>query len=92
MGKLLNWIIAFLNGRTQLVKVNGSESTSSYVLSGIPQGSVLGPIPFVVYINDLREYIESHGLLFADDAKIFKHISSREDSVALQADINSVES
>ena len=43
-----------------------------------------------MYINDLLEDIESHGLLFADDAKIFKHISSREDSVALQADINSV--
>ena len=91
-GKLLNWIIAFLNGRTQLVKVNGSESTSSCVLSGIPQGSVLGPILFVVYINDLLEDIESHGLLFADDAKIFEHILSREDSVALQAEINSVES
>ena len=83
-GKLLNWIIAFLNGCTQLVKVNGSESTSSCVLSGISQGSVLGPILF--------EDIESHVLLFADDVKIFKHISSREDSVALQADINSVES
>ena len=60
------------------------------MLSGIPQGSVLGPVLFVVYINDLLENIESHGVLFADDAKIFKRISSREDSVALQADINSL--
>ena len=68
-GKILEWIKEFLNGRTQVVKVNGAESESAPVVSGIPQGSVLGPILFIIYINDLLENIESEGLLFADDAK-----------------------
>ena len=66
-GKILEWIKEFLNGRTQVVKVNGAESQSAPVVSGIPQSSVLGPILFIIYINDLLENIESEGLLFADD-------------------------
>ena len=66
-GKILEWIKEFLNGRTQVVKVNGAESESAPVVSGIPQGGVLGPILFIIYINSLLENIESEGLLFADD-------------------------
>ena len=52
-GKLFNWIRAFLCGRTQVVKVNGGQSEVAAVLSGIPQGIVLGPLLFVVHINDI---------------------------------------
>ena len=84
-------IKAFLSGRTQIVKVNGVESATSPVFSGIPQGSVLGPVLFVVYINDLLEGIQSEGLLFADDTKLFNQVLSREDALNLQKDINLLE-
>ena len=65
--RILTWIESFLTGRAQVVKVNGSVSESAPVLSGIPQGSVLGPLLFVIYINDLPEAINSDSFLFADD-------------------------
>ena len=74
-----------------VVKVNGEESAVGHVLSGIPQGIVLEPILFVIYINDILESTKSDGLLFADDTKIFKHIMSREDALSLQADIDELE-
>ena len=67
-GRILTWIESFLTGRAQVVKVNGSVSESAPVLSGIPQGSVIGPLLFVIYINDLPEAINSESFLFADDA------------------------
>ena len=90
-GTILAWIEAFLTGRTQVVKVNGEDSFSAPVLSGIPQGSVLGPLLFVIYINDLPETISSDVFLFADDTKIFREIASVNDSAALQRDIDSLE-
>ena len=90
-GKILNWIKDFLSERSQIVKVNNAESSLAPVLSGIPQGSVLGPTLFIVYINDLLDDINSDGLLFADDAKIFTRISSKEDALMLQSDIDLLE-
>ena len=90
-GDLHNWIKAFLMDRTQEVVVNGSVSEPSPVISGIPQGTVLGPILFVVYINDLLDDISSGGLMFADDTKIYRQITSHEDSLLLQNDINKLE-
>ena len=90
-GNIRNWIKAFLSGRTQVVKVNGVESESGQVLSGIPQGSVLGPILFVIYINDLPEAVKSDVFLFADDTKILHQISSKDDAITLQSDLDSLE-
>ena len=89
-GNVLKWIEGFLHQRTQRVRVNGECSKSSGVKSGIPQGSVLGPILFVIYINDLPEEVKSNALLFADDTKIYRLIKSVADSAALQQDLNSL--
>ena len=91
-GNILGWISSFLNERTQCVNMNGSISASAPVTSGIPQGSVLGPILFVIYINDLPEVIDKDSLafLFADDTKLFREIKSEHDIKTLQNDINEV--
>jgi ribonuclease P/MRP protein subunit RPP40 len=70
-GKLLNWIGAFLTGRTQCVRVEDSLSSEVAVSSGVPQGSVLGPILFLIYVNDLVDVTSGTSCsLFADDAKV----------------------
>ena len=89
-GNILKWIEQFLTGGTQVVLVNGTHSVSANVLSDIPQGTVLGPLLFIIYINDILTNIESDGYLFADDTKIFRKISTLNDSLALQKDIHSM--
>ena len=72
MGKsIINWIEQWLTDRGQRVVVDGEVSSWKSVLSGVPQGSVLGPILFVVYINDLEEGVTGNILKFADDTKLF---------------------
>ena len=80
----------FLNNRLQVVKVNGAVSEEKTVCSGIPQGSVLGPLLFVIYINDLPEHVISQMYLFADDTKLMKRVRSRKDSVILQKDMDNM--
>ena len=75
-------------GRTQRVLVNGHPSASGKVTSGIPQGSVLGPLLFVIYINDLPDAVDSFAYLFADDTKLFSKITKEEDVISLQRDLN----
>ena len=79
------------SGRSQEMIVNGAKSETAPVLSGIPQGTVLGPVLFVIYINDILENLSSEGLLFADDTKIFRKVTSRQDALNLQFDIKALE-
>ena len=71
--------------------MNGSTSDIAPVISGIPQGTVLGQVLFVIYINDLLDEISSDGLMFADDTKIFRQIASQEDAVELQSDLQKLQ-
>lgn len=77
---ILAWIESFLSNRTQFVVANDFKSSSSPVTSGVPQGSVLGPLLFLIYINDLPNSINSSIKLFADDCVIFRVISTSSDS------------
>ena len=87
-GNLLKWIRSFLSSRRQRVVLGGKLSSWQNVTSGIPQGSVLGPILFTIFINDMPEAVESHMKLFADDAKIYKAIESFEDITMIQNDLD----
>ena len=87
-GQVLTWISDFLTGRRQRVSVNGSLSEWSSVLSGVPQGSVLGPILFVMFINDLPQAVSSLCKMYADDTKVYKPITSAEDGLTLQEDLD----
>ena len=79
-GKVLRWIESFLSGRTQQVVVEGEHSSVGPVTSGVPQGSVLGPTLFLIYINDLGEEIRAKVRLFADDTILYSKINTEKDS------------
>jgi hypothetical protein len=86
-GKVRQWIGSFLSNRRQRVCVNGIYSEWAAVTSGIPQGSVLGPVLFVVFINDMPEVVSSICKLFADDTKVYRDINTTDDNLALQDDL-----
>ena len=86
-GKPLQWIKSFLSNRVQQVVVEGSYSTPCNVTSGVPQGSVLGPTLFLIYINDLVTHIQSTVRLFADDCLIYRPIFTPTDHQILQEDL-----
>ena len=86
----LEWIRSFLSGRTQSVVVDGAESDSLPVTSGVPQGSVLGPVLFLVYINRLPKGVNSTVRIFADDTVIYREIAAEEDHHTLQADLGTL--
>ena len=90
-GSLWEWFRAYLSDRTQYVAVGQSVSSTLPVISGVPQGSILGPLLFLIFINDLPDFISSSlVLLLADDAKCLMPISTTADCLSLQSDINSV--
>ena len=88
---ILRLFESFLNNRFQRIVINGVESAWTQVTSGVPQGSILGPLLFIMYINDLpRELSNSKCLLFADDGKFFKIIKSITDCIHLQNDLDAI--
>ena len=87
-GKTLEWINAFLCFRQQRVVVNGVKSDWAPVVSGVPQGTVLGPLLFSLYINDIPVGIDSQIRLFADDCVCYREIKTVEDTLKLQKDID----
>ena len=82
-GNLLNLISSFLSDRKQRVVLNGIESEWETVYSGVPQGSVLGPLLFLIYINDLTDNIKSRIKLFADDSSLFLKVRDVEEAQTL---------
>ena len=92
-GSLLAWIESFLIGRTQSVLVDGVRSKEEAVMSGVPQGTVLGPLLFILYINDLPAQVHSatRCRLFADDCLLYRVIHSAQDQIQLQDDLKNLQ-
>ena len=90
-GSLLRWIKSFLLGRQQRVMIAGIGSKWAPVLSGVPQGSVLGPALFICYINDMPNTISSFIYMYADDTTVSREVCSSEDCKALQSDVNHIQ-
>ncbi|CAG9131177.1 unnamed protein product, partial [Plutella xylostella] len=88
-GDLFRWFKSYISNRTQSVVLNGYMSTWKSIPSGVPQGSLLGPLLFIIFINDIDVcFNNSQFLLFADDMKVFRVVNSPEDSALLQDDLN----
>ena len=90
-GRNLAWIRGFLSDRFQRVVVDGEFSSSIPVTSGVPQGSVLGPILFLAYINDLPEQVKSQVRLFADDTVVYITMDKQDSPAVLQGDLKQLE-
>ena len=91
-GNLLKWLDSFLRDRTQRVLVEGQASDYCKVASGVPQGTVMGPILFLIFINDLPNVVASPCKLFADDLLIYRQIRNKEDQKILQQDLDNLAS
>ena len=88
--KALYWLTSFLSNRKQRVVVNGKCSDWTAVLSGTPEGSLLSPLLFALFVNDLPNKISTNCLLFADDVKLYHKIKTPDDASRLQNDLNTL--
>ena len=84
VGKIGDWIENWLTNREQRVVVNGSSSEWVNVLSGVPQGSILGPLLFTIYINDLEDNLNNSLLKLADDTKLWGRVNTMEEKLPMQ--------
>ena len=87
---LLSWLTNFLDQRHQRVTVDGVYSKWCRVISGVPQGSVLGPLLFIIYINDLSENINCNIKQYADDTKLYTTVEEIDNVIQFQHDLDSV--
>lgn len=88
-GDLYRWFVSYVTNRTQAVAMNGCTSDWVSITSGVPQGSLLGPLLFVLFVNDIGScFLNSHFLLYADDMKIFREVNKVSDVLCLQEDLN----
>ena len=89
-GHALNWIQSFLGSRRQRVVLRNGSSDWRSVTSGVPQGSILGPILFLLYVNDIPDNVYSTAKMFADDTKVYNSIKTKADCDNLQKDLNAL--
>ena len=91
-GLMLKFIKEYLKDRTQKVVIENETSSLWNLNSGVPQGSILGPLLFVLFINDIQTVVSpgTKIALYADDTKIWRHILSENDNIILQNDINNL--
>ena len=91
-GPLYNLFSDYLNNKKQRVVFNGSCSSWQNIQTGVPQGSVLGPILFLIYINDIGSNLSSNASLFADDTSLSKHTTDLTISNSeIQDDLNTIQ-
>lgn len=88
---VVQWITGYLHNRTQCVLINGCKSGAVNVSSGVPQGSVLGPLLFLVYINDIVSNLSCKVRLYADDCVVYRSIKSPLDMDYLQSDLDHIQ-
>ena len=88
---IISWVCSYLMDRQQHVRVSGYASSNTQVLSGVPQGSVLGPLLFLIYVDDVfLTHLSTDSVLFADDTLLYKPIKCCEDYHHLQEDVDSI--
>ena len=91
-GKLGRWIQDFLKNREQIILVEKVKSLKSLIISGIPQGSVLGLILFLIYISDIGEDLLASTLVYVDDTRVKRSVKSESDVENLQIELNKLDS
>ena len=90
-GNINTWLCDFLTKRKMRVVIAGEESEAVPIDSGVPQGTVLGPLLFLCHINVLPDSVKSTVLLFTDNCFLYRQIKSREDHISLQYDLQNLE-
>ena len=89
-GKMGRWILSFLTRRYQVVLVEGRKSKFSLLISGVPQGSVLGPLLFLIFIGDIGDGVTASVLIYVDDSKVKDKVNTEEDVEKLQSNLNKI--
>ena len=89
-GKLGRWILVFIRNRRQVVMVRGRSSMESILKSGVPQGSVMGPLLFLIFISDLGEGVDASVLIYIDDSKVKKAVKNEESVEDLQENLDKI--